>query len=206
MAQLDYEKIGLHYLAASATMPIVLMADFPVNTWDDLKGKQGFVDPIVQDMFVKMGAAPVEVPGFDMYSAMKLGTTDFILWTLAELETSKLKEVVTHVVMDPVIYPCVEDIYVNEKAWESIGPELQTKVSNAVILAQWDLGWLYRHNDNKAIALAKEYGVKFVTMPTAEKAEYANLARGVWDDIAKKSPECAEAVQMVKDFAEFKGR
>ena len=80
------------------------MSNKPINEAEDFGGMKIWTIPNAT-WLASFGAAPTEVPGFDMYSAMRLGTIDGFTWTVGELEAGNLKEVVKDVLQPRLLTP-----------------------------------------------------------------------------------------------------
>ncbi len=202
----DFSENGIHLLCITLGGPDALRASFRLDSWDDIKGKKGWSNPLSAGPLTKLGAVCVEVPGYDMYTAMKLGNIEWHGWTLAELETLGWKEVTKSVVLDPILKIASNNIYVSSKAWQALGPELQEKLDWAVIHGLIDWGLEYRDWNYKAIAASKEYGVEFINMSAANKAKYIELCVEEWDVLATKSPRNAQCVELTKEWLRKIGR
>ena len=197
-----YKEQGLYFLCPGMYGPLVTMTNFNVNNWKDFKGKKGWADPLTADMITEIsGAVSVPVPGWDMYSAMKLGNIDWFQWTLAELESTKLKEVVKYVVIEPRIYLPNTAIYVNLKAWNKLGPELQNSINDYIEKNIIEVGFRYRDVEEDACQKAQAYGVKFIKMEKSEADKYYDACSKVWDNIAKMSPRCAKGIDIIRNFS-----
>lgn len=204
--QQDFQEKGVHLLAITLGGPDALRSSFSLRGWDDLKGKKGWSNPSCVDIITQLGGVCVEVPGYDMYSAMKLGTIEWHGWTVAELESMGYKEVTDTMVLDPILKIASNNIFVNKEAWDALDTELQDKISDAVIHGLVDLGLEYRDYNYEAIAAAKEYGVEFVEFSEADIAKYIDLCIADWDRVAEISPRTAECIEIAKDWMRKMGR
>jgi TRAP-type mannitol/chloroaromatic compound transport system substrate-binding protein len=208
LVQEGYREKGLHLLCSAGVGRILLRARKTgvLENWESFKGTKGFASPQVIPVLTKLGGVCVEVPGFDMYSAMRLGSIDWHEWTIAELETLGWKEVTKVVLVSPVTQVGACNTFVNLKAWEALGPELQEKIQSRVLAGMDDLARAYIEENNKAIAASKEYGVKFIEMSETDKARYTKLCVEDWASLGEKNPRCAKALEILKDWMRKKGR
>ena len=71
----EYANANMHLAAIGTSGEVTIMSNRPINTVEDFDGMKVWVIPNV-GWVTEFGAAPTEVPGFDMYSAMRLGTID----------------------------------------------------------------------------------------------------------------------------------
>jgi TRAP-type C4-dicarboxylate transport system substrate-binding protein len=198
----EYAKQGIYLLTQCHNGSLCLMTTFPVNTVDDLKGKKLWAHPSAF-WLSDFGAASVDVPGMDMYMALKLGTIDGMTWTLAELTSTKLEEVVKYVMYPQIITPQTH-VLINMKAWNAIGPDLQKKIQDYVD-AHWDeAAAAYDAANDTAVAEAKAYGVIFTTLDSTDLTKLTTDSRSFWDDIASLSPDAAKMVNLYKQYLKDK--
>jgi len=206
LAQKGFEKAGLHLIISPLVGREVLRARFRFDSWDAFKGKKGWASPGTVNVIQKLGGVCVNVPGYDMYTAMKLGAIEWHAWTIAELETMGWKEVTKSVVIDPPTLLPADVVYINPKAWNAIGAELQQKIEAQLRLKLMDLGLEYWDNDAKAILAAKKYGVEFIQLSSADKSKYQQYCVEDWDNLAASDPLAAEAIKIAKEFLRKMGR
>lgn len=208
IVQEAYREKGIHLLCSSGVGQVLLRARKTgvLESWDNFKGTKGFASPQVIPVLTKLGGVCVEVPGFDMYSAMKLGSIDWHEWTIAELETLGWKEVTKVVLASPATQMGVCNTFVNLKAWEALGTELQEKIQSTVLANLEDLSRAYDEENNKAITASKEYGVQFIEMSDADKARFTQLCAADWEGLGQTDARCAKAMAILKDWMKKKGR
>jgi TRAP-type C4-dicarboxylate transport system substrate-binding protein len=204
--QADYESKGLHLLINPLAGREMLRSTFNFTGWDSFKGKKGWANPVTVNILTQLGGVCVDVPGFDMYSAMKLGTIEWHAWTISEFETTGLKEVTKSAVLDPPTLLAADAVVINPKAWQSIGPDLQNKIEDQLIKNVKSLGQAYWDRDNSAIAAAEKYGVTFLKMSDSDAVKYQNLCVKEWDNFAAEGPWAAKNIVIGKEFLKKVGR
>ncbi|MHC5074392.1 MAG: TRAP transporter substrate-binding protein [Planctomycetota bacterium] len=202
--QKEYAANNLHLLYFGTSGQISFLSTFPVKKTSDLKGKKIWTIPNV-NFLGKFGASIVEVPGMDMYSAVKLGTIDGFAWTMGELEFGNFKEVVKYVMQPRLATPGVH-IIVNKRAWDKLGTELQKKIQNHLLANRVEVAKEYETYDEKSIKASKEYGVQFIEMPKAEVDKFKTAATEFWVEVEGLSPASGEMIKKYKAFLKSKGR
>ena len=207
LVQEAYKEKGAHLLASIGVGRILLRARKTgiLNSWAKFKGTKGFASPQIIPILTKLGGICVDVPGYDMYTAMKLGTIDWHEWTIAELETLGWKEVTKTILISPPTSVGACNVFINLEAWEELGPQLQKKVQTMVIENLPKIAQKYVAENNKALEASKKYGVEFVKMSDADISKYTRLCVQQWDIMAKKNSRCAKAAEIVKSFVKSKG-
>ncbi len=74
---------GLQFLGASATGVEAFLSTKPINTVEDLQGiKMRAPEGMVQDVFAAAGAAPVNLPGAEVYTSLQKGVIDAADYTV----------------------------------------------------------------------------------------------------------------------------
>lgn len=200
----QYEAAGIYYGAWHGEGGYMLMTDFPVNSVEDLKGKKIRSSTSYATLMDIVGASPVNMSGGDIYMGMKLGTIDGYIYSVAELENSSLKEVTTNVMIPAgcVGAPC--NFLFSKKAWDSLTPELQEKVNEALEQSFWDTAKACEELDAVAINAAKEYGVEFVEVSGEELEGFYAAGEKVLGNLEKSYPEAQKGFDILRAWKEAK--
>lgn len=199
----EYAEHGLYLLAPLYCGMGAVDTTFPVNTVDDFDGKLMWVIPNLL-WLAEFGAAPTEVPDFDMYMATKLGTIDGFWWPYKGLKDYNHREVVTYV-MRPRLAAAVMHVVVNMDAWNALGPELQMRIQDRVDARLFEGFVAIDEFTEVAVAEAEDYGIQFITLPEADVAKLNAASRGFWDEITGLSPATTEAIGIYKAWMEYRG-
>ncbi len=196
----QYAKAGIYYGAWHGEGGYMLMTDFPVNSVADLKGKKIRSSTSYATLMKIVGASPVNMSGGDIYMGMKLGTIDGYIYSVAELENSSLKEVTTSVMLPAgcVGAPC--NFLFSQKAWDSLTPELQEKVNEALEQSFWDTAKAGEELDAEAIAAAKDYGVEFLEVTGDDLQGFYDAGEKVLSDLESSYPEAQEGFDILKKW------
>jgi len=196
-----YAKGGIYYLGAPYAAMICFFSNFPINTLDDFKGKKVWLSPSL--MFLKeFGIVPTEMPGFDPYMAMKLGTIQGFSWSSMNLEHMKLKEV-TKVIWQPSFFPASTHLIVNMKAWNALGPELQERLQTYMDAHIFELIPMMKKLEDDAFAKGKEYGVQFMSLPPTDFDKVLKACRGGWDQVAGMHPDAAKIIDLYRKWMKY---
>ena len=115
------------------------------------------------------------------------------------------KEVTKTLLISPPTFVGSCNVFINLKAWEALGPELQQKIQTTVIDNLLEIGQKYVDENTKALEASKKYGVEFVKMSDADVAKFTQLCVEDWGNLAKINPRCAKAAEIVKTFVKSKG-
>lgn len=194
----EYAASNIELLGIGTSGQLVFMSSDPIETTQDLSGKKIWTIPNAS-WLASFGAAPTEVPGFDMYSAMRLGTIDGFTWTLGELEAGNFKEVVKHVMQPALLVPGTH-LIINRGRWNELPEDMRGDIKAALEAAHLDIASEYAAVDAKAVAAAKEYGVEFTDVDPASLDTMQEAANSFWDEVEEASPGAAEMVSAYRTF------
>ncbi len=199
----EYDQRNLFLLTAGTSGQLVFQSTFPVNSVADFEGKKIWAIPNAL-WLTKFGAATVEVPGMDMYSATKLGTIDGFTWTAGELEFANFKEVVKYVMVPRILTPGAH-VILNKRAWNKLDKGVQQKILTHIAVNQIHVAEEYDSYDEKSLKAARDYGVKFIELPPEEIAKLKAAAQDFWKEVEGLSPHAAKMVALYKEYMKSKG-
>jgi len=200
----EYAKNNIYLLSTTYAGTIAFQSSFPVNTLNDFKGKKVWCTPNSL-WLTNFGAASTDVPGFDMYMALKLGTIDGFVWTVLELEYFKFKEVVKYIMEPSLLVPAMHFI-VNMKDWNALGPELQRKIQDHVDAHKFNVITKEAVKyDAIALEEAKKYGVKTITLSPSDVDKMKKEVKKYWDEVAGMSPHSAKMIEVYRSWMKYRG-
>ena len=202
-----YAKHNLHYLVHFPMGDIYHIGTIkPVSKLDDLKGLKIRAVGIYADYVKTLGVSPVSIPYDELYMALKMGTIDGYFASAGALVSNKLGEVIRHFLL-----PTTSNINciwaVNMNSWNALPKDIRDLLDLdapkvAVYFAQMYSG----HVENSVAESIKRYGVQFHTLSEADQAKALNAAIPIWDSAGAKTPECKQAVEIVKQTNRYLGR
>ncbi|HUU81649.1 MAG TPA: TRAP transporter substrate-binding protein DctP [Acidobacteriota bacterium] len=200
-------KHGLYY-ATDKVYPTELSLKKPVRTFEDFKGLKLRSSGILQVFLTSIGAAASYIPGPEIYAALASGVVEGVHWGAVQGSASMGFYEINKYHLRPALNIAATDIWlVNKQALSKVPEDIQK-----ILLATLDEHFFLRTNqyiylEDKTLAkVQKEKGIELITFPPAEYAKMQAAAYKIWDDVAKKGPACAKAVQMLKDFNKSLGR
>jgi len=197
------EKFGVHYLTNNYFGQNVLITTFPIKTVKDLKGKRILMFP--HSLWLEdFGAVSTDVPGFDFYMGLKLGTIDGMYWSTDGIDFFHLYEVAKYVMLPSEDAPNTHT-GVNQKAWDAIGPELQSRIQAAVDAYYWRQALGEQQRGIEGLAVGQQHGMKVINLAPAEQSKFVKASRKYWNDLEKMDPLAADAVNMYKEWMKYRG-
>lgn len=154
-----------------------------------------------------LGASAVFLPVGDIYMALKLRTVDGYVGGSDYLEDVKLKEVIKTYIKEPNLSSVICEHIINMNSWNKLPAALREKIQREQRHAELD--WTMHATvelSHLQIRCARDYGVKFISLPKDEQEEIMKVVLVVWGNIAAKSPRCAKLIDMLKAMARDLGK
>jgi len=200
-----HAKKNIFYACPLPASPLPIMSNFAFNKLEDIKGKKIWSIGPTASYVQKLGAKATTFPPAEMYMALKLGTIDGFIYSTAELETSKYKEVIKYINWPAVIDPlCVEWI-INLDSWNKLPGDVKQTIEETLVQIGPGMFDKYMVDNNKGIEAAKAIGVQEVHMAPEEVAKLRSVAASVWEETAALSDSARKTVQMLRDYLSSKG-
>ncbi len=184
-----FNAYGAKLIAVCMTGAESLPSKIPLRKVEDFKGvKMRAPSGPIQNLFAKMGAAPVGLPSSEVYTALEKGVIDAADYTTF---SGNYKTGVLDIAKHP-IYPGIHSsptvhIIMNLEQWNSL-PE-NDKVFMQMFFKGLALDSMLRphYEDRIAFSEAVKKGVEPIAWSDEEKAKVRGFAREIWAEIAKKS-------------------
>jgi TRAP-type mannitol/chloroaromatic compound transport system substrate-binding protein len=189
LAREMYKRYNVYFVGPVWHGMESLVSKKPLRGVADFKGlKARAPQGVEQDIFRLLGAAPVNLPGSEVYTALERGVIDAADWsTLSmndELGYHKLAKYPTY----PGFHSLpMADIAVNMKRWSALPDDLKALFEKEV--RQFSLAIKNKaQQDDAAVAkTAKAHGIELIDWSKQERANYRKVAQEVWKDYAGRS-------------------
>jgi TRAP-type mannitol/chloroaromatic compound transport system substrate-binding protein len=181
--------------------------NFELKSIHDIKGKKLRATGSAADVIKLLGASPVFLPVGEIYMALKLGTIDGYVGGIDYLEDVKLKEVIKTFIKEPNMSSVLCEHIMSLNSWNKLPAALRERIQRDQRHAELD--WTMHATVEMEYLerrVARDYGVKFISLPKEEQEEIMKATVMVWDKIAAKSPRCAKLIGIIKAMAKDLGR
>jgi len=180
----------------------------PVRTAEDLKGMKLRSAGTMEKFFSSVGAAATFLPASEVYTALATGVVDGgHFGDVIGAHPLKLFEICKYHMTTPVLFGASTIWLVNKKAFDGLPKDLQSIFHSTLTEQFW------KHTfQNKFMAeelyrkIQKEDKVELLTLSSGDYDKLQQAALKLWDEVARKSPECAKGVKMLIDFNKALGR
>ena len=201
MVQQAFAQHGLYY-SPDKVYPTELSLKKPVRKFEDFKGLKLRSSGILQVYLTSLGAAGMMLPGSEIYAALTLGRGG--RRPLGRGAGQRQHGLLRSEQVPPAPGPQRGGhghLADQHKAMEALPADVQTIVKNTLDEHFWLRTKEYEQLEEKTLAkVQKEKGVELITLGDADVKKMETAALVTWEDVAKRSPDCAKAVQMLKDF------
>jgi TRAP-type C4-dicarboxylate transport system substrate-binding protein len=155
----------------------------PIAKADDWKGKKIRIYGVEASEFVKsMGAAPVNIPFGELYTALQRNVVDGAVTSATNAEPMKFFEVTKYLNYWHFNAASPEWLGVNKKAWDALPPDLRKAFDQALKESrfeekEWEdaIAW-----DLRARKRIQELGMTVVDIPKAEIEKAREKSKPVW--------------------------
>jgi len=178
-----------------------------VGSPEDLKGlKIRLPQGMSSDLFSKFGAVPINLAGSEVFSALDSGTIEATDWGTLAMNA----ELGFHDKARYAIYPGIHsmpagDVTIPLKTWESLSPEIQKILEDAVRDFAVDMADSLAKEDKIAAAKLKEQGVELVDWSEEDRKRFRSAAAEVWQTYASQNDLSRRAVEGQIEFLRSKG-
>lgn len=187
------------------TAEVFLHSRKPVRTLADLQGLKLRTAGAWLEISKSMGAAPVTMPGGDVYAALERGAIDATEWgTLWEDIAPGFHRITKYVIIPGVHQPTAPfELVVNTKAWDSLSQRDQALIRQAAFLTTMNSWLTIGEEDAKALKFYREQGNEVIEL--APEVQYrAHEAGLAWaEEKARTNPWFAKVLKSQTEFAEL---
>lgn len=204
LAKQMYSGTNVHLVEGWLVTPpeAFLQSTKPLQTVDDIKGLKIRTAGDDGELFARMGAAVVFLPGEEIYEALQRGVIDTAQLSTPAIDwTFAIQEVADYMYLSPVRQPTDPTwVLVNEKSWAALPDDLK-QVVEEVTFAQ-GFRWYDRllKMDIEAVQMFKDYGT--VVEPASKEIEVELSRQAVlfYDEKAAEDPFYAEVIDSIRSF------
>lgn len=181
---------GLQFIGATTPGLEAFLSTVPLDGVDDLQGlKMRAPEGMVQKVFAAAGAAPVNLPGSEVFTSLDKGVIDAADYTVFSTNHSQgMHGVAPHPVYPGFHSMPLVEVSMNKERWDALPAELQQALIDSVKdFAQMQVTTL-AERDLAAVEEATASGeVTVHDWPAEERAKFRTIAMGEWEKAAEAS-------------------
>jgi len=185
-----FAQYDIYYVGGVSWGAESIPAKKPIRTLEDFKGvKLRAPEGMSQDIFQRIGAAPVNIPGAEVYTALERGVVEAADWGTLGMND----DLGYHAIAPYPLYPGfhsapMADVAVNMDRWNELPDDVKALVEMAVRDFSRDMVEKIALQDAQVAAHAAENGVELINWSSAERRKYREVAAEVWAEYAARSP------------------
>ncbi len=205
LARKNYSKLGAYYVGPLTPHNAEVFAHSTkeLNSVEDLKGfKVRMGSAALNEIFARMGAAPVFMPGGEVYEATQRGVIDGFEYVTPSVNWGMgFQEVTPYMYLSTSRAPTdAQALFVNQKEWDKLPADLQAIVTTACFMVadQYYVEEIVR--DAEALKKFEEYGTKISGVPEDIEALLYETAQAYYEEQAASDPAFKEIYDSVKKW------
>lgn len=202
-----YDKYNVHLIGVVITGVEAFVSSKPLNGVDDLKGlKMRAPEGMVQKVFAAAGAAPVNLPGSEVYTSLEKGVIDAADYTLFSVNHKQGMHKIGKYPVFPGFHSMpLQVVTINKDIWNELPKSVQTMMETAVWRLATEVAYQYEIQDLEAAAKARAEGIQISDWSLEERAKFRNIARAQWESVTTKSPIAKEYADALVKFMKSQG-
>jgi len=197
MLQKLYDKFqpGVHVIGCGAYAREAFVSKVPINNVDELKGvKVRSPEGLASEVFKRAGAAPVSLPGSEVYTALEKGVIDAAdNSAYANNDANGLHKIAKFPIFPGIHSTPILQFTVSQSAWDQMTPAEQTALETWYVAAYNDMRRIVDMEDRKLVARDRAAGdLTVIDWPQGERDKFREIAVGAWKDYAAASEMAQE--------------
>lgn len=184
------EPYGLHFIGATTPGLEAFISKVPLDGVDDLKGlKLRAPEGLVQQVFAAAGAAPVNLPGSEVFTSLDKGVIDAADYTVFSTNQAQgMHDIARHPVYPGFHSMPLVEVSINKATWDGMPADLQAILEVSVRDFARDMTSQLAMKDIKAVAEANANPeITVHNWSAAERAKFRTIATGEWKKVAERS-------------------
>lgn len=148
------DTMGVHSLVAGAgPTEVFIHSNRRVSELEDLDGLRVRMSAAAADIMTSYGAAPVNLPGNEIYTALERGTVDAAEWsTAAENIVAGLDEVAPYAIVPGIHQPTFAfEFFLPADVWDALPEDIQGQIEAAAKLTTYEAYQAWTARDIEAM-------------------------------------------------------
>ncbi|MDF1608350.1 TRAP transporter substrate-binding protein [Hoeflea sp. YIM 152468] len=202
------EPYGLHFIGATTPGLEAFVSKVPLDGVADLKGlKLRAPEGLVQQVFAAAGAAPVNLPGSEVFTSLDKGVIDAADYTVYSTNKAQgMHDVAMHPVYPGFHSMPLVEISMNKAKWDALDDATKTILEQSVAeFAQSQVAALAAQ-DLAAVEEDKAGGkVTVHDWSAEERAKFRTIAMGEWAKVAERSDNAKKVYEVLTTYLKDAG-
>ena len=202
------EPYGLHFIGATTPGLEAFVSKVPIDSVADLKGvKMRAPEGLVQQVFAAAGAAPVNLPGSEVFTALDKGVIEAADYTVFSTNQAQgLNDIAPHPIYPGFHSMPLVEISMNKARWDALPDDIKSAFEETVHDFSRHQVAVLAERDQAAVAAAKAGGKITVHNWSAdERAKFRTIATGEWKKVAERSANAQKVYDTLTRYLKEKG-
>ena len=199
---------GLQFIGATTPGLEAFVSKVPLDGVDDLKGlKLRAPEGLVQQVFAAAGAAPVNLPGSEVFTSLDKGVIDAADYTVFSTNQAQgMHDVAPHPVYPGFHSMPLVEISMNKDKWDGLTEDQQAALTESVQeFSQMQVAAL-EEADQAALEEAQASGdITVHDWSEEERAKFRQIAQGEWQKVAERSESAQKVYDALTAYLSEKG-
>jgi TRAP-type C4-dicarboxylate transport system substrate-binding protein len=199
---------GLQFIGATTPGLEAFVSKVPLEGVDDLQGlKMRAPEGLVQQVFAAAGAAPVNLPGSEVFTSLDKGVIDAADYSVFSTNQAQgLHDVASHPVYPGFHSMPLVEISMNKDKWDALDAETQAALEESVRQFAQNQVSALDEADQAAVEEARAAGdVTVHDWPDAERAKFREIATQEWQSVAERSENAQKVYDTLTAYLQDQG-
>lgn len=202
------EPYGLHFVGATTPGLEAFVSKVPLEGVADLDGlKMRAPEGLVQEVFAAAGAAPVNLPGSEVFTSLDKGVIDAADYSVFSTNQAQgLHDVAKHPVYPGFHSMPLVEVSMNKEEWDALPEDLKMIMTVSVRDFAIDELQQLTMKDLQAVAEAKASGdITVHNWSPEERAKFRQIAQKQWQKVAERSENAQKVYDSLTGFLKDQG-
>ena len=203
-----YKPYGVKFVGGGATGLESFVSKKPLDGVADLKGlKLRAPEGLVQSVFAAAGAAPVNLPGSEVFTALSKGVIDAADYTVFSTnQEAGLNDIAPNPVYPGFHSLPLLEIAMGMKQWDKLPADIQEIMTISARDFAYNISTELKLADVEAVKAARANPkITIHDWSQEERKKFRAIACGQWEVYAKQSPNAQKVYDSITHFLEQQG-
>lgn len=199
---------GLQFIGATTPGLEAFVSDVPLDGVDDLAGvKMRAPEGLVQQVFAAAGAAPVNLPGSEVFTSLDKGVIDAADYSVFSVNQAQgLHDVARHPIYPGFHSMPLVEISMNKTKWDALPQEQKDVLTASVEAFSRSQVADLKAKDEAAVAEARTNpDITIHDWSAEERAKFRTIAVGQWQTVADKSENAQKVYDTLTAYLKTNG-
>jgi TRAP-type mannitol/chloroaromatic compound transport system substrate-binding protein len=204
-----YAERGVYQLGPYSSAGIAIYANKALRTAADFKGFNIRSTGTAGQVFQRMGAAPVAIPGEELYQALQTGVVDGVHWGgVAAGWGMNLQEVNRFIMRPDLVAHTNGEVIINMNQWNKLGNDHKQVLDTAIRATSIDSSASFSLRDHQYMdEFVSKYKGEIVQMDSSVIDQIRKHSMAVVDEVSKRDAKYSGKVgAILHEFMKMTGK